>query len=146
MSEMEPSLFDEVTAHVRQKGNSWLRRYELWMRTKTPFRRLVAYLHDRLNRVQYDPVNPNNRTIDNPEGYETAAERELANNIERDKNLLDKVETYFRLRPVSTSLLAFFVIAAAAAGAKNNPLKIVVAVTIITAIMPLLLSRQDDLK
>lgn len=143
---MEPTLFEEMSTHVRETSSSWLLRYEAWMRTKAPFRRLVSYLHGRLNRVQYDPVNPRNRTVDNIEGDLSDDEKALADRIEGDKTLLDKVETYFRLRPVSTSLLAFFVISAAATSAKNNPEKIVTALVLIGAALPLLLSRQDDLK
>jgi hypothetical protein len=89
-------------------------------------------------------VNPQNRTKENPEGYQTPEELELALKVERDKNLLDKVETYFRLRPVSTSILAFFVISAAATSAKGQPYKITIAILIILAILPLLLSKQDE--
>lgn len=94
--------------------------------------------------MQYDPVNPQNRTTLNPEGDQTSDEQMLALSIERDKNLLDKVESYFRLRPVSTSLLAFFVISAAATSAKGQPYKIAAAIAIILAILPLLLSKQDQ--
>lgn len=137
-------MINDVTERVRQTRDSLLKKYDRWLKTKTPFRRLVMYLHEQLNRIQYDPLNPNNRTTDNPEGHGTQAEQDIAKAIERDKTLLDKVETYFRLRPVSTSILAFFVIAVAAANARNNPEKIVIALTVIFLIMPLLTSRQDD--
>lgn len=141
---MKPKFFDEITHKVEEARNSALRRYELFLLRFGPFRRLVAYLHHLLNRMQYDPLNPQNRTADNPEGYVTESEKALVSKIEKDKNLLDKVETYFRLRPVSTSILAFFVISAAAAGAKGQPIKIVIALAVIFAILPLLLSKQDE--
>lgn len=131
---------DEVTGWVKEKKSFFLKRYDHWLKKKLFFRHLVIYLHRQLNRVQYDPINPKNRTDDKPEGGNTALEQV----IERDKTLVDKVETYFRLRPVSTSLLAFFVIAVAAASTKNNPEKIVTALMIIWLTLPLLLSRQDD--
>lgn len=137
-------FFDDIAHQVQEAKDSLLKRYESWLLGFLPFRRLVAYLHRRLNRMQYDPLNPQNRTVLNPEGYQTAEEQSLAVQVEKDKNLLDKVETYFRLRPVSTSILAFFVISAAATSAKNNPQKIVIAVLIIIAILPLLLSKQDQ--
>jgi hypothetical protein len=141
---MNHTFLDEVATKAARTRDSLLKKYETWLRSFNPFRRLVSYLHRRLNLIQYDPLNPRNRTIDNPDGNVTEDEKELAAKIEKDKNLLDKVETYFRLRPVSTSLLAFFVIAAAAASAKNNPIKIVIALVIIFAILPLLTSKQDD--
>jgi hypothetical protein len=137
-------FFEDMTKQAIVTKNSLLKRYEGWLLRFGPFRRLVAYLHRRLNRVQYDPVNPQNRTSTNPEGYQTQEEQALARSIERDKNLLDKVESYFRLRPVSTSILAFFVISAAATSAKGQPYKIAVAIVIILAILPLLLSKQDE--
>lgn len=137
-------FFDDITKHALNTKNSLLKRYETWLLRFGPFRRLVSYLHRQLNRMQYDPVNPQNRTATNPQGYLTSEERELAQSIEKDKNLLDKVETYFRLRPVSTALLAFFVISAAATSAKGQPYKIAVAIMIILAILPLLLSKQDQ--
>ena len=121
-----------------------LLRYERWLRTKTPFRRLVRHLHERLNRIQYDPLNPRNRSVDNPEGDLSVDEHAIAASIEADKTLLDKIETYFRLRPVSTSILAFFVISVAATSARNNPEKIVTVLLVIFAALPLLLSRQGD--
>ena len=138
-------IFAQITHRVEEASNSLLSRYERLLVRFGPFRRLVAYMHHRLNRIQYDPLNPQNRTLDNPEGYQTSAEKELASIIEKDKNLLDKVETYFRLRPVSTSILAFFVISAAATSARGQPIKIVFATLIIFALLPLLLSKQDDL-
>ena len=141
---MQLDFFDDITREVLETKNSLLKRYETWLLGFLPFRRLVAYLHRRLNRMQYDPLNPQNRTKDNPEGNMTADELALAIKVERDKNLLDKVETYFRLRPVSTSLLAFFVISAAATSAKGQPIKIAIAIMVILAILPLLLSRQDQ--
>jgi hypothetical protein len=140
------TVLSDIQARVERTRDSLLARYELYLRRFEPFRRLVAYLHSRLNRMQYDPLNPQNRTSDNPDGIRTEAEQALASSIERDKNLLDKVETYFRLRPVSTALLAFFVISAAATSAKGQPIKIAIAVLIILAILPLLLSKQDDVK
>ena len=131
----------DTTTKVRR---SLLKKYQLFLTRFAPFRHLVLYLHRLLNRMQYDPLNPQNRTTENPEGVSTEAEKELALRIERDKNLLDKVETYFRLRPVSTSILAFFVIATAALEARHNPAKIVTALTLIFLFLPLLLSRQDD--
>lgn len=133
---------EDVTDWVRHKKDSILQRYDRWLKTKAFFRHLVIYLHRQLNRVQYDPVNPRNRTKDCTEGERT----DLDTQIEQDKTLVDKVETYFRLRPVSTSLLAFFVIAVAATSAKNNPEKIVTALVIVWLLLPLLLSRQNDLK
>jgi hypothetical protein len=142
---MKNTFIDDVVHQVQETRDSLLRRYERSLRRFGPFRRLVIYLHRQLNRMQYDPVNPQNRTADNPEGYQTETEKALATSIEKDKNLLDKVETYFRLRPVSTAILAFFVISAAATSAKGQPIKIVIALAIIFAILPLLLSKQDDL-
>lgn len=141
---MKPTFFDEITHRVEDARDSFLRRYELLLLRFGPFRRLVAYLHRLLNRMQYDPVNPQNRTADNPDGIKSEGEHKLAERIQGDKNLLDKVETYFRLRPVSTSLLAFFVISAAATSAKSQPIKIVIALGIFLAILPLLLSKQKD--
>lgn len=141
---MRPVRFDEFAHRLEETRNSLLKKYELFLLRFYPFRRLVAYLHRLLNRMQYDPLNPQNRTAENLEGVQTEDEKALAHRIEQDKNLLDKVETYFRLRPVSTSLLAFFVISAAATSARNNPTKILVAITIIIAILPLLLSKQDQ--
>lgn len=141
---MRPVRFDEFAHRFEETRNSLLKKYELFLLRFYPFRRLVAYLHRLLNRMQYDPLNPQNRTAENLEGVQTEDEKALAHRIEQDKNLLDKVETYFRLRPVSTSLLAFFVISAAATSARNNPTKILVAITIIIAILPLLLSKQDQ--
>lgn len=141
---MKPTFFDEITHRVEDARDSFLRRYELLLLRFGPFRRLVAYLHRLLNRMQYDPVNPQNRTADNPDGVKSEGEHKLAERIQGDKNLLDKVETYFRLRPVSTSLLAFFVISAAATSAKSQPIKIVIALGIFLAILPLLLSKQKD--
>jgi hypothetical protein len=144
---MKPQTFlDEIANRVEETKKSLLKKYELFLLRFYPFRRLVASLHCQLNRMQYDPLNPQNRTKENPEGVQTDEEKAIAVSIEKDKNLLDKVETYFRLRPVSTSILAFFVISAAAASAKNNPTKIMVALAIIFAILPLLLSKQDDVK
>lgn len=137
-------IFGDIANRVEETRNSLLRRYELFLLRFYPFRRLVAYLHRLLNRMQYDPVNPQNRTTDNPEGYQTDDEKALAASIERDKNLLDKVEAYFRLRPVSTSILAFFVISAAATSSRGQPIKIAIALAIIFAILPLLLSKQDE--
>jgi hypothetical protein len=136
--------FNHLVGQVQETRDGLMRRYEAWLLSFEPFRRLVAYLHLRLNRMQYDPINPQNRTIDNPQGYQTEAELALVRQVEEDKNLLDKVETYFRLRPVSTSLLAFFVISAAATSARGQPLKITIAVLIIMAILPLLLSKQGQ--
>lgn len=141
---MRPARFEQFAHRIEETRNSLLRKYELFLLRFLPFRRLVAYLHRLLNRMQYDPVNPQNRTSTNPEGVLTDAEKLLATNIEKDKNLLDKVETYFRLRPVSTALLAFFVISAAATSARGQPIKIVIALAIIFAILPLLLSKQDQ--
>jgi hypothetical protein len=143
---MGQKFFDDLAVRAGTAKDSLLLRYERWLLTFLPFRRLVRYLHERLNRVQYDPVNPQNRTAENPEGYQTPDELALARSIEEDKNLLDKVETYFRLRPVSTSLLAFFVISVAATSARNNPTKMAIVVTIILAILPLILSRQSQVR
>jgi hypothetical protein len=143
---MNQRFFADFSHKVEEASNSLLARYDRYLLRFAPFRRLIAYLHKTLNRMQYDPLNPQNRTADNPEGYVTETEKTLAGRIEGDKNLLDKVETYFRLRPVSTSLLAFFVISAAATSAKGQPIKIVIALAIIFAILPLLLSKQDDVK
>jgi hypothetical protein len=137
-------FFEDIAKQAIVTKDSLLKRYETWLLRFGPFRRLVSYLHRKLNRIQYDPVNPQNRTKENPEGYQTPEELELALKVERDKNLLDKVETYFRLRPVSTSILAFFVISAAATSAKGQPYKITIAILIILAILPLLLSKQDE--
>lgn len=137
-------MINTVTERVFQTRDSILKKYDRWLKRKTPFRNLVRYLHTQLNRIQYDPLNPENRTVENPNGFQTLEEKEVADRIERDKTLLDKVETYFRLRPVSTSILAFFVISAAAANARNNPEKIFIALAIIFLILPLLTSRQDD--
>lgn len=138
-------VFDDFAHKIEETRDSVLRKYELFLLRFYPFRRLVGYLHRLLNRMQYDPLNPQNRTADNPEGYLTEAEKSLAVSIEKDKNLLDKVETYFRLRPVSTSVLAFFVISAAATGARSaGPIKVLTVIAIIIAILPLLLSKQDQ--
>lgn len=131
---------DEVTDWVKQKKDSFLKRYDHWLKRKLFFRHLVIYLHRQLNRVQYDPINPKSRDADHPDGHNS----ELNQSIHRDKTLVDKIESYFRHRPLSTSILAFFVIAAAATSAKNNPEKIVITLLIIFITMPLLLSRQDD--
>lgn len=141
---MRPVKFDEFAHRIEETRDSLLKRYETFLLRFYPFRRLVAYLHKQLNRMQYDPLNPQNRTADNPEGYQTEGEKDLALRVERDKNLLDKVETYFRLRPVSTSLLVFFVISVAATSARNNPTKVGIVIAIIIAILPLLLSRQEQ--
>lgn len=141
---MSTKFLDEFTHRVEDARNSFLRRYELLLLRFGPFRRLVAYLHRLLNRMQYDPLNPQNRTVDNPEGSQTEAEKQLAARVEQDKNLLDKVESYFRLRPASMSVLAFFVISAAATSAKGQPIKILIALCVIFAILPLLLSKQSQ--
>lgn len=141
---MRPVKFDEFAHRIEETRDSLLKRYETFLLRFYPFRRLVAYLHKQLNRMQYDPLNPQNRTAENPEGYQTEAEKDLALRVERDKNLLDKVETYFRLRPVSTSLLVFFVISVAATSARNNPTKVGIVIAVIIAILPLLLSRQEQ--
>ena len=137
-------IFDELAHRVEETRDSLLKKYSLFLLRFYPFRRLVAYLHRLLNRMQYDPLNPQNRTTDNPQGYQTDDEKALAALVEKDKNLLDKVETYFRLRPVSTAILAFFVISAAATSSRGQPLKIAIALVIIFAILPLLLSTQDE--
>lgn len=141
---MSNSFFDDVAQRATETKASFLKKYEHFLKKFLPFRRLVVSLHNRLNRVQYDPLNPQNRTTDNPMGYQTEEEKNLADLVERDKNLLDKVETYFRLRPVSTAILAFFVISAAATSSRGQPLKIAIAVAVIIAILPLLTSKQDD--
>lgn len=133
---------EDVTDWVREKKNTFLARYDRWLKTKAFFRHLVIYLHKQLNRVQYDPLNPKNRSSDHPEGERT----DLDVKIEEDKTLVDKIETYFRLRPVSTSILAFFVIAVAATSAKNNPEKIITALIFIWCALPLLTSRQTEFK
>ena len=137
-------IFDELAHRVEETRDSILKKYSLFLLRFYPFRRLVAYLHRLLNRMQYDPLNPQNRTTDNPQGYQTDDEKALAALVEKDKNLLDKVETYFRLRPVSTAILAFFVISAAATSSRGQPIKIAIALVIIFAILPLLLSTQDE--
>jgi hypothetical protein len=137
-------IFDELAHRVEETRDSLLKKYSLFLLRFYPFRRLVAYLHRLLNRMQYDPLNPQNRSTDNPQGYQTDDEKALAALVEKDKNLLDKVETYFRLRPVSTAILAFFVISAAATSSRGQPLKIAIALVIIFAILPLLLSTQDE--
>lgn len=141
---MNHHFFDDIAHRAQETRDSLLKKYEIFLLRFYPFRRLVAYLHRQLNRMQYDPLNPQNRTVDNPQGYQTEAEKTLATLVEKDKNLLDKVETYFRLRPVSTSLLVFFVISVAATSARNNPTKIAIALGIIVAILPLLLSKQEQ--
>ena len=139
-----PGFFNDVAHRAQEARESLLKKYDSFLKGFGPFRRLVGYLHVKLNKIQYDPVNPQNRTSDNPDGYQTAEEARLAQIIENDKTLLDKIETYFRLRPASMGILAFFVISADAASARNNPTKIVIAIAIILAILPLLISRQTD--
>lgn len=137
-------MLSDVQEQVAERRRSFVRWYGrtlLGLGFVQAFGRLA---HRKLNGIQYDPVNPNNRTHDNPDGYVGTEEAKIAEAILRDKTLIDKVESYFKLRPFSNGIMYFFVIAGAAAGMKHNPQKMLIALLIILVLMPFLLSRQDQ--
>lgn len=143
MSNVSPIL-SEVQNHVRTRRRSIVRWYSGFLLHLPIIRSLARLAHRKLNDIQYDPLNPHNRTHDNPEGYVGFEDAKLAAQILADKTLIDKVESYFKLRPFSNGIMYFFVIAGAAAGIKHNPQKMMIVLTVIFLLMPLLTSRQRD--
>lgn len=133
-----------VAEQVREKRRSLIRWYGKTLIGLPGIRGFCAMLHRRLNLIQYDPVNPHNRTHDNPDGYISETDAAMAAAILADKTLIDKIESYFKLRPFSNGIMYFFVIAGAAAGMQRNVEKILTALVIILLLLPLLTSKQGD--
>ena len=138
-----PNL-SEVQQRIGGHRRNLVKGYSRFLLHFPGVRALARLCHRKLNDIQYDPLNPHNRTHDNPEGFVGATDAAIAATILQDKTLIDKVESYFKLRPFSNGIMYFFVIAGAAAGIKHNPQKMMIVLAIIFALMPLLLSRQDD--
>lgn len=134
----------EVHQEVTTRRRNLVKGYSKFLLHFPGIRALARLCHAKLNAIQYDPLNPHNRTHDNPEGFVGIVDAKIAATILRDKTLIDKVESYFKLRPFSNGIMYFFVIAGAAAGIKHNPQKMMIVLAIIFALLPLLLSRQDD--
>lgn len=137
-------MFSDVHEQVSKRRRSLVRWYGRTLLNLGFVKAFGRLAHRKLNGIQYDPINPHNRTHDNPAGYIDPEDAKVAEAILADKTLIDKVESYFKLRPFSNGIMYFFVIAGAAAGMKHNPQKMLIALLIILATSPLLLSRQKD--
>jgi hypothetical protein len=134
----------EVQKQLTHRRKSLVRLYSNLLLNFPGLKSLAKLCHRVLNDLQYDPLNPKHRTTDNPEGLVDPQDAKVNAAILADKTLIDKFESYLKLRPFSNGIMYFFVISGGMAGFQHNNQKLLWAAAVFFLALPILLSRQSD--